>query len=68
MEGFFGRVAQRSEVIDRVLPNGVEFAMSMEVYTTLDGATYEAKGVPVDIAASYDTSIDTALAMIESSN
>ena len=57
-----------SEVIDRVLPNGVELAMSMEVYTTLDGATYEAQGVPVDVAASYDTSIDTALAMTESSS
>jgi C-terminal processing protease CtpA/Prc len=56
------------EVFDRVLPNGVSFAMSMEVYTTLNGISYEAQGVPVDIPATYDKSIDTAIAMTESFN
>jgi C-terminal processing protease CtpA/Prc len=57
-----------SDIVDRVFPNGVELAMSMEVYTTLDGTNHEAQGVPVDVAASFDTSIDTALAMIESTS
>jgi C-terminal processing protease CtpA/Prc len=56
------------EVFDRVLPNGVSFAMSMEVYTTLSGASYEAQGVPVDISAAYNKSIDTAIAITESFN
>lgn len=56
------------EVFDRVLPNGVSFAMSMEVYTTLNGISYEAQGVPVDIPAVYNKSIDTAIAMIKSFN
>jgi hypothetical protein len=42
--------------------------MSMEVYTTLDGTSYEGRGVPVDIAAPYDRSIDAALATIESAD
>lgn len=54
------------EVFDRVLPNGVEFAMSMEVYTTPDGTSYEARGVPVDIPSPYDAAVDTALATIAS--
>jgi C-terminal processing protease CtpA/Prc len=53
------------ESIDRVLPNGVELAMSMEIYTTLDGTGYEARGVPVDVSAHYDEAVDIALDAIE---
>lgn len=50
-----------SDAIDWVLPNGTAFTMSMEIYTDLDGTNYEAKGVPVNLAAPFDQTVDTAI-------
>jgi Peptidase family S41 len=50
-----------SDAIDWVLPDGTEFTMSMEHYTTIDGVSYEAVGVPVDVEAPFDTAFRTAL-------
>lgn len=51
-----------SDAIDWELPDGTEFTMSMEVYTDLDGNNFEAIGIPVDVAAPFDESVDAALA------
>lgn len=38
-----------SDVHSVVLPNGWKVQMSNELYTAVDGGTYEGKGIPVDI-------------------
>ncbi len=50
-----------SDAIDWRLPDGTEFTMSMEHYTTVDGVSYEAIGVPVDVEAPFDMAFATAL-------
>jgi hypothetical protein len=53
-----------SDILWRDLPNGFSFGLPNEVYLTTDGATYEAAGIPADVAAApfpTDTSRDTAL-------
>ena len=50
-----------SDAIDWRLPDGTEFTMSMEHYTTIDGVSYEAIGVPVDVEAPFDAAFETAL-------
>ena len=50
-----------SDAIDWTLPDGTEFTMSMEVYTDLDDNNFEAVGIPVDVAAPFDESIDAVL-------
>lgn len=50
-----------SDAIDWVLPDGIEFTMSMEQYTTIDDVSYEAVGVPVDVEAPFDAAFATAL-------
>lgn len=55
----FGEFA---DAIDWMLPDGTEFTMSMEVYTDLDGENFEAVGVPTDVDAPFDQSLDAAVA------
>ncbi|MEZ5217757.1 MAG: S41 family peptidase [Ilumatobacteraceae bacterium] len=50
-----------SDAIDWVLPNGVEFTMSMEVYTDLSGTNHETNGVPVEIVTRFDEGLDAAV-------
>lgn len=52
-----------SDAIDWALPDGTEFTISMEVYTDLDGNNFEAVGIPVDVAAPFDESIQVALGL-----
>jgi hypothetical protein len=54
-----------SDAIDWVLPNGIEFTLSMEVYTDLDGTSYEVAGVPVDIEAPFDRGLAVAAAHLD---
>ncbi|MFN3257028.1 MAG: S41 family peptidase [Ilumatobacter sp.] len=50
-----------SDAIDWTLPNGIEFTMSMEVYTGLGGSGYEAVGLPVDVVTRFDAAVDAAI-------
>lgn len=43
-----------SDVLMRALPNGWQFGLSNEVYTTVDGEVYEKVGNPPDIVAPFD--------------
>ncbi len=55
-----------SDAIDWVLPDGTELTLSMEVYTDLDGVSYEGTGIPVDVAAPFDETVEAALADLTS--
>lgn len=55
-----------SDAIDWVLPNGTELTLSMENYTDLEGANYEAVGVPVEVWAPFDKSVEAAIGRLSS--
>ena len=55
-----------SDATDWVLPDGTELTLSMEVYTDLDGVSYEGAGIPVDVAAPFDQTVEAALAELTS--
>ncbi len=42
-----------STALEKKLPNGWDFALSNELFTDLDGAIYENRGIPVDIELDY---------------
>lgn len=42
-----------SDIFDRVMPNGMEFGLSNEVYLSMDGVNYEGKGIPADVPMNY---------------
>jgi carboxyl-terminal processing protease len=43
-----------SDMMDHELPNGWELTLSGERYYAADGMIYETRGVPVDVAVSFD--------------
>lgn len=42
-----------SDALEKVLPNGWEFTLSNEAYTTPDGVNYEAQGIPPNVSYEY---------------